>query len=208
MTGDRQADGGVSHAPAGDCGRPGRRRWLRVAAIAAALAGVACLAAGCSSPAAPAANPSSSASAAGNSPSNRGAQALAYSKCMRSHGISDFPDPTVHGNGVNMGVSSKGDLNPSNPANKAAAAACRSLSPAGNPPAQSAQDLAADVKFAACMRLHGFPGFPDPDGQGVFNLPRTIDTSSAQFGSATSTCRTQANLHGLNISQGGPGSGS
>jgi hypothetical protein len=127
---------------------------------------------------------------------------------MRSHGISDFPDPTVHGNGVSLGVSSKGDLNPSNPAYKAAAAACRSLSPAGNPPAQSAQDLAADVKFAACMRSHGFPGFPDPDGRGVFHLPSTINTSSAQFGSATSTCRAQANLHGLNISQSGPGSGS
>ena len=170
----------------------------RAAAVTAALAGVACLAAACSSPQSPAGKSSSP-----------GIQALAYSKCMRSHGVPDFPDPKVNGNGVSLGVGTRGDLNPSNPAFKAASRACRSLSPAGaNPPAQSAQELAADVKFAACMRSHGYPSFPDPDGHGVFNLPSAINPNSAQFGSATNACQSQTNIHSLNMSQNAHGGGS
>ena len=181
---------------------PGRRRPLparRAAAITAALAGVACLAAACSSPQSPAGKPSSS----------PGAQALAYSKCMRSHGVPDFPDPKINGNSVSMGVGTRGDLNPSNPTFKAAGRACNSLPPAGaNPPAQSAQELATDVKFADCMRSHGYPSFPDPDSRGVFNLPPAINPNSAQFGSATNACQKQTNIHSLNMSQNAPGGGS
>ena len=210
MAGDVQTksgtQGGVSHAPGPEGGaegtqRPGRRRPLparRAAAITAAVAGAACLAAACSSPASPAGKPSSPA-----------AQALAYSKCMRSHGVPDFPDPKINGNGVSMGVGTRGDLNPSNPAFKAASQACKSLSPAGaNPPAQSAQELATDVKFADCMHSHGYPSFPDPDSHGVFNLPPAINPNSAQFGSATNTCQKQTNIHSLNMSQNAPGGGS
>ena len=172
----------------------------RVAAITAALAGVAYLAAACSSPGSP----------AGNSTSGHpAAQALAYSKCMRSHGVPDFPDPKVNGHSVSMGVGTRGDLNPSNPAFKAASRACRSLQPAGaNPPAQSAQELATDVKFADCMRSHGYPSFPDPDPKGVFNLPGAINPNSAQFGSATNACQSKTNIHSLNMSQNTPGGGS
>jgi len=209
MAGDVQTksgtEGGGSHIPGPDGGaggaeRPGRRRPMparRTAAIAAALAGVACLAAACSSPQSPAGKSSSP-----------GVQALAYSKCMRSHGIPDFPDPKVNGNSVSMGVGTRGDLNPSNPAFKAASRACRPLSPAGaNPPAQSAQELATDVKFADCMRSHGYPSFPDPDSHGVFNLPSAINPNSAQFGSATNACQSQTNIHSLNMSQNAPGGG-
>ena len=187
---------------AGGAERPGRRRPLparRAAAITAALAGVACLAAACSSSNGP----------AGTSSPGPGAQALAYSKCMRSHGIPDFPDPKVNGNSVSMGVGTRGDLNPNAPAFKAASRACRSLQPAGaNPPAQSAQQLATDVKFADCMHSHGYPGFPDPDPKGVFNLPNTINPDSAQFGSATNACQSKTNIHSLNMSQNGNGGGS
>jgi len=198
--------GSVGHAPGPEGGaegaqRPGRRRPLRsrrAAAITAAVAGAACLAAACSSPQSPAGKPSSPAT-----------QALAHSKCMRSHGVPDFPDPKINGNSVSMGVGTRGDLNPSNPAFKAASRACRSLSPAGaNPPAQSAQELATDVKFADCMHSHGYPSFPDPDSHGVFNLPPAINPNSAQFGSATNTCQKQTNIHSLNMSQNAPGGGS
>jgi hypothetical protein len=211
MAGDVQAksgtEAGVSHLPgpdggAGGAARPGRWRPLparRAMAITAALAGVACLAAACSSPQSPAGKPSSS----------PGAQALAYSKCMRSHGVPDFPDPKINGSSVSMGVGTRGDLSPSNPTFKAASRACHSLQPAGaNPPAQSAQELATDVKFADCMRSHGYPSFPDPDSRGVFNLPPAINPNSAQFGSATNACQKQTNIHSLNMSQNAPGGGS
>jgi len=209
----RGTEGGVSHVPgpaggAGGAERAARRRSLpaawRVAAITVALAGVAYVAAACSTPKSPAGN---------SSPSDPAAQALAYSRCMRSHGVPDFPDPKVSSNssgtGVSMGVGTRGDLNPRNPAFKDASRACRSLQPAGaNPPVQSAQELATDVKFADCMRSHGYPSFPDPDPKGVFNLPSTTNPNSAQFGSATSACQSKTNIHSLNMSQHGNGGGS
>jgi hypothetical protein len=166
------------------------------AAIIAALAGVACLAAACSSsPASPAGK---------SSPGSVGARALAYSKCMRTHDVPNFPDPKINGNGVSVGVGA-GVAN--SPAYKTASRACKSLAPPGlaRPPQQTAAELVTDVKFADCMRSHGYPSFPDPDGRGVFNLPGTINSNSAQFNSASQTCRSQTKLHNLAMRQGGPG---
>ena len=53
------------------------------------------------------------------------------------------------------------------------------------------------------MRSHGYPSFPDPDPNGVFNLPSTINANSAQFGSATSACQSKTNIHSLNMRQNG-----
>jgi hypothetical protein len=131
---------------------------------------------------------------------------LAFARCMRSHGISDFPDPTSDGSlKVTAQVGSNSDLNPNSPAYQTANQACRSLLPGGPNPAQTAQDVAAGVKLAACMRSHGFASFPDPNSQDVFNL-NGFDTSSAQYQSAFNTCQTQTNAHGGTFRQNGPGS--
>jgi hypothetical protein len=50
-------------------------------------------------------------------------QLLALSKCMRAHGIRDFPDPSNRGLQLNGGPGS--DLNPNNPQFQAAQKACR-----------------------------------------------------------------------------------
>lgn len=48
---------------------------------------------------------------------------LAFSQCMRAHGITNFPDPTFHG--ARVGVQLKGSgLNPSSPAFQSAQKAC------------------------------------------------------------------------------------
>jgi hypothetical protein len=128
---------------------------------------------------------------------------------MRSHGVPDYPDPKVNGNSVSFGVHAGGagsDLNPNAPAFKAASQACRSLQPGGSQGPVSAPDLATEVKFAVCMRSHGFPGFPDPDGGGVFNLPSAINPNSTRFGSASTACRSQTNVHHLNMRVTGGGS--
>jgi hypothetical protein len=48
-------------------------------------------------------------------------------------------------------------------------------------------------KFSACMRTHGVPSFPDPNGQGVIQLSggpgSAVDPGSAKFQSAQQTCR-------------------
>ena len=47
---------------------------------------------------------------------------LAFSKCMRAHGITDFPDPS---NGGPPNIQPGGDLNPNNPRFQTAENACK-----------------------------------------------------------------------------------
>ena len=94
------------------------------------------------------------------------AQAYRYSDCMRSHGVSGFPDPQVHGHGLSIQV---GPSVSSSPAFNSAQHACAHYLPnGGNAPtaAQEQAHAAAMLAFARCVRAHGFPNFPDPTAQG------------------------------------------
>lgn len=57
--------------------------------------------------------------------------ALAFSACMRKHGLTDFPDPTFSGGGVQLRLraGSGSDLNPSSPLFQAAQKACQGILP-------------------------------------------------------------------------------
>src|SRR5258708_28886577 len=95
-------------------GRWGRLR--RVGLLAAALACLALLAAACSSP--------HTGALPGGGSANHGA--LAFSRCMRAHGISKFPDPNGQGNlAVNAGPGT--GIDPNSPQYKSANNACQSL---------------------------------------------------------------------------------
>jgi hypothetical protein len=62
------------------------------------------------------------------------AQALKFSQCMRSHGISAFPDPqSVAGGGIRIAIRAGqgSNLNPTNPQFQAAQKACQSLTGGG-----------------------------------------------------------------------------
>jgi hypothetical protein len=50
---------------------------------------------------------------------------------------------------------------------------------------------AAGVKFTACMRSHGVPGFPDPDAHGTITVTvsRSLDPSSPVFRRAEAECQ-------------------
>ncbi len=56
------------------------------------------------------------------------------------------------------------------------------------PSAISPRDEAQDLAFAACMRTHGVPSFPDPDHDGDFTLPSGVDQQAPQFQRATKAC--------------------
>jgi hypothetical protein len=58
-------------------------------------------------------------------------QMLAFSACMRAHGLEDFPDPIVSGGGIQMKirVGAGSDLNPSSPTFQAAQSACQGKLP-------------------------------------------------------------------------------
>jgi len=112
---------------------------------------------------------------------------VAFSRCVRSHGVPDFPDPGS--NGVfdkhkmkHLGVS---------PARlRAAATACQNLLPAGPAPltARQQQDY---LRAAACMRSHGIINFPDPTfagGSVSLHIPSSMDTKSQSFTLARQTC--------------------
>jgi hypothetical protein len=45
------------------------------------------------------------------------------------------------------------------------------------------------VAYAACIRQHGVPAFPDPNSQGVFPNSGGLDLSSAQFKAAAAACK-------------------
>jgi len=70
--------------------------------------------------------------------------------------------------------------------------ACRHLLPFGIPKPMTQQQKDQELEFAACMRSHGYPGYPDPEFQngGIIErpLPSSIDTASPQFVSAQKTC--------------------
>lgn len=154
------------------------RRWA--AAIAVAL-GVAGMASGCGA---------SSGSGGAGSGSTKG-QFLAYSRCMRSHGVSDFPDPTTPtGGGVAFSINGSpgSDLNASNPAFKAANQNCKSLLPAGANPRAPSPKLAGEVRWARCMRSHGVPSFPDPNSHGAFDSAE-FDGGSPAFQDASKACK-------------------
>jgi hypothetical protein len=133
-----------------------RLRLGRTAPVTVALVGLALMVAGCGGSNAPG---SAGGGGAGGSSSGALATFEAYARCMRGHGISDFPDPTTSPGGgvaIQLNGSPGSDLNKSNPTFRAANQVCRSLEPGGSGvPRQSAQKIAAEVKWARCMRSHG-----------------------------------------------------
>jgi hypothetical protein len=165
-----------------------RRRRPLVLASAVAVAAFALLAAGCGGGGTSgAAGVASSTTAAGTTTQSG---ALAFARCMRSHGLPKWPDPT------DSGVFDKSKLRQTGYGVSQVRAvedgACSHLlgaTPAG--PTITPADQADYLEAAACMRSHGYPGFPDPTFQNDdvrIDIPSSIDTSSPRFKSAAATC--------------------
>ena len=118
-------------------------------------------------------------------------KALAFSECMRSHGISDFPEP-VEGR-IQLKAGPGSDLNPESPAFQKATEACRAFAPSQEPSAGQEEELRTSaLEFAECMRSHGVPNFPDPEvsGGGVkMAVPKGVDPESPTFEKANEACR-------------------
>lgn len=138
-------------------------------------------------------------------------QALAYAKCMRSHGVPNYPDPTRKNGGVEAGVGPNSGIDTNSPQFKAASQACEKLQPGpgnGNP-GQVAQMKQNGLKLARCMRSHGITNFPDPNSQGVIIIKQGsgVDTNSSQYQSDFNACQKHIN-GGIAIGQQGPGGGS
>jgi hypothetical protein len=60
----------------------------------------------------------------GSIPESRKLQLLAMSRCMREHGLPNFPDPNFSGGGARLSIGPNTGLDPASPAFQHAAAAC------------------------------------------------------------------------------------
>ena len=135
--------------------------------------------------------------------SNHFNQGLKFSACMRTHGVTNFPDPSA-GGGIKINVGS--GINPFSPAFKVAQTACRKLlpGPLGGNQHPTAQQIASTRQISECMRHHGVTGFPDPTftppsspagysiiedrGGVVLAVPSTINPQSPVFMQAAKVC--------------------
>ncbi len=113
--------------------------------------------------------------------------AVAYSRCMRAHGLPKFPDPDSNGAITITGGPGDG-LGPDSAAFKAAQQACASLSPKSGGGAPQI-DRNATVNYAKCMRQQGITKFPDPDAQGGIKLNgNEINQNTPQYKAAAAAC--------------------
>jgi hypothetical protein len=129
------------------------------------------------------------------------AKALAFARCMRSHGVSNFPDPSGSGGGLRLQIQktpnsiSVNGVEVNGPAFQSAMTACRSYLPNGGHPtaAQTAKAKAQALAMSRCMRSHGVPNFPDPQFQsggriGIQLNGNGINPNSPAFQAAQKAC--------------------
>jgi hypothetical protein len=118
---------------------------------------------------------------------------VAYSRCMRSHGVPNFPDPDPQGQFPPFHTSV------SKPVSAAADEVCNHLLSSGGragTPQDRQEKLAFALTVARCLRSHGFPSFPDPtvSSQGTSQSlsGAGIDPNTPQFQAAETACEKQA----------------
>ena len=139
-----------------------------ILASVVAVAVFSLLAAGCGGAGSPGVATVASSTTAATTTTQNGL--LAFSQCMRSNGMPNFPDPQrfVGGN-VKLTIH---QLAPS----QAALSACNHLLPTngGSGTQETAQQqrtqLADGLSFARCMRSHDVSRFPDPTAQGQLTV--------------------------------------
>ena len=147
-------------------------RTLGLAIVQAiAAAAFALLAVGCGGGGSPGVAGIASSTTAATTTTQSGA--VAFTRCMRSNGVANFPDPPPIG--ARIPKPTMQQLGVSDSQFQAAASACNHLLPnGGSEPQQTAQQkhtrLADELSFARCMRNHGVSRFPDPTAQGDLSV--------------------------------------
>ena len=164
-------------------------RPIALATVVAATA-LSLVAAGCGGGSAPGVAASGGTTTIHYGGSGAQAAALAFARCMRSHGLPNWPDPSSNGG------FDKAKLRQLGPG----LATVRSIQDRycrvdfenpGEAQTITAAERADYLRAAACMRRHGFPDFPDPTfpGHSVrVDIPTSIDQSSSPFRSAATSC--------------------
>jgi hypothetical protein len=91
------------------------------------------------------------------------AKAVMFAECMRTNGVSGFPDPDASGALTIDAVANGSAVDTSSVAFEQAFSACKHLEPSGFTGNQrSAEEQKAALAFAQCIRDNGVADFPDP----------------------------------------------
>jgi hypothetical protein len=171
-------------------------RWLGFCIGTGALALLAAACGGSTGP-----------SATGTSAQVNGA--LAFSRCMRAHGVPSFPDPASNGAIPKVALQ---QLGVGTTQFQSAQRACSRLLPnGGQPTATALQQSWSDFRaFARCMRRNGLTTWPGPTpypqhpDRPTFDLSSVgLDPSSPQVTTGARRCLPL--LHGLNPQHLGAG---
>lgn len=111
-------------------------------------------------------------------------ETMAIVTCYRTHGDPSFPDPVYDPSDGRWHFAVSPGSAPASTQR-----ACQHLFPSGNasPPVPQArfQQL---VRLAECLRQHGVPDWPDPDPDGSFGLPPSLQHKSPTWVQATRAC--------------------
>jgi hypothetical protein len=148
---------------------PSRRTAVAVIAAASLLLAAAAYA---STPSTSSFGGAADARASADSQSTNTQKLLAFSRCMRAHGVANFPDPTSNG-----ALPKVTPQQAANPQFRAAQRACQNLLPPGTndqfPPGEVRLLLIGMLRFSQCMRSRGVPNWPDPttDSEGRPEFP-------------------------------------
>ncbi len=114
---------------------------------------------------------------------------LAFSACIRAHGVPDFPDPLPGGGYARDALSA---INTKSPQFQAAQKDCMSLAIASGfvqTPAELQKHVQQELAQSACMRKHGVPNMPNPDAQGqIVFTPGGPNPRQPKFQAALKHC--------------------
>jgi hypothetical protein len=184
----------------------------RIAAAIIATAGLALLAAACGSGGSPPSTGSSGSPDPGGSANHP--SAVGFASCMRSHGVPKFPDPS--GSGA-LPKTTPQQLKVSSSQFQTAQRACQHLLPSAVTTNTLEQCEAAGIctraetqlllngglRFAACMRSHGVPKWPDPTADSQGRVAFAISVSKDGFDPHSQQVETKVNECGHFMPGGG-----
>ncbi len=118
-------------------------------------------------------------------------EAVAYSQCLRGHGVPNFPDPVQTPSG-GYGYRTSG-IDPNSAAFQGALLACKALPSPWNSAGRQLSPAQQQVwlNWAQCIRVHGVPDFPDPTFSGSEVHDPGMEPSSPQLQSAMDSCKSK-----------------
>ncbi len=105
--------------------------------------------------------------------------------CYRTHGDPSFPNPVYDPSDGRWHFAVSPGSAPASTQQ-----ACQHLFPSSNasPPVPQAQ-FQQLVRLAECIRQHGVPNWPDPDPDGSFPLPPSVNPKSPAGQAAGNACK-------------------